>query len=169
MGTSRRRPASRPRHLTTGAARLTLAGAAIVLLLAAGAAVAGAQSQAASEPAAVGLTADGTPSALGIDDATPVLRWRIASSLRAVAQTKYRVLVASSADKLTPADADVWDTGDVQSAAMAVKYAGPALEPRTRYYWTVRVSTKAGVPAVGGRVSDWSSPTWFETAYLSPA
>src|SRR4051794_4437817 len=115
MGTSRRSPASWPRHLTTGAVRVPLAAAAIVLLLAAGSAVAGAQSQAAPEPAAVGLTTDGTQNALGIDDTTPVLRWKISSSLRAVAQTKYRLLVASSADKLTPADADVWDTGDVQS------------------------------------------------------
>src|SRR4051812_11975409 len=130
MGTSRRSPASWPRHLTTGAVRLPLAAAAILLVLASASAVAGARSTGAPEPAVVGLTADGTPNALGIDDTTPVLRWQISSTQRAVTQTKYRVLVASSADKLTPADADVWDTGDVHSAAMAVKYAGPVLQPR---------------------------------------
>src|SRR3954471_6376336 len=147
MHVSRRRTTTPPRHLATRAARLGLTGVVLVLLLAAASAVAGASATAAA-PSAVGLAADGTTNPLGIDDAAPVLRWQISSAQRAVTQTKYRVLVASSAAKLNPDDADIWDTGDVHSAALSVTYAGPTLQPRTRYYWAVRISSRAGVPAV---------------------
>ena len=115
-------------------------------------------------------------------------------------QSAYRVLVATSTDKLREGIADVWDSGVVgesaelkfgptgrpavrtrepadlkfgptvrtrkQATASAVEpfvvYAGPALQSRTRYYWSVRVST------ADGAVSAWSAPAWFETALLQP-
>jgi alpha-L-rhamnosidase len=116
----------------------------------------------AADVAVRGLEADAATTPLGIDDATPELRWQLESALRGVAQTKYRVVVATTAAKATAGDGDVWDTGDVASAATSVTYSGPALTPRTRYYWSVRSSTGAGA-------SDWATATWFETAYLSPS
>lgn len=42
-------------------------------------------------------------------------------------------------------------------------YAGPALAPHTRYYWTARVWDERG------RATAFAAPTFFETAFLDPA
>jgi hypothetical protein len=47
--------------------------------------------------------------------------------------------------------------------SFGVPYGGPALASRTRYYWQVRVWDNYG------RVSPWSQPAWFETAFLNPS
>src|SRR4051812_31249570 len=127
---------------------MTIAAAALLWApaqgLAAGAQVTGLEADAASEP-------------LGIDDATPRLSWRLAGDERGVAQTSYRVVVATTAARAAAGQGDVWDSGTVASADPFAEYAGPALAPRSRYYWSVRVAPAA----------DWSAPSWFETAYLS--
>jgi len=79
-----------------------------------------------------------------------------------VLQTSYHVLVATRPELLRIGRADVWDTHEVRSAEPAVVYAGPALRPRTRYYWSVRVA------ATRTAASEWATPTWFETALLAP-
>ena len=111
---------------------------------------------------ASGLEANANAAPLGIDDATPTLSWRLSSDTRAIAQTKYRVVVATTAAKAAAGQGDVWDSGDVTSDRNTAVYAGPALASRTRYYWSVKSSS-------GALASDWAPAGWFETAYLSPA
>ena len=94
-----------------------------------------------------GLETNATATPLGIDDATPQLRWRLESDQRAVTQASYRVVVATTAAKAAAGQGDVWDSGEVASSAQAVDYAGPALASRTRYFWSVRVA------------SEWAAPT----------
>lgn len=143
---------------------------AFMLILTAAAAVTNRAAAAATLGSAGDLTADGTTNPLGIDDTTPQLRWAVQSAARAVTQTAYQVLVATSPDRLTPDRADMWVTDHVASADMQTGYAGRPLAARTRYYWTVRVWVSTNViPAPGGRVSDWAKPAWFETAYTSPS
>jgi alpha-L-rhamnosidase len=109
-----------------------------------------------------GLTVEHRPDPLGVDVARPRFGWRTDSTVRGRRQTAYRILVATSADRLTPARADVWDSGRVTSPdSVAVRYAGPALRPSTRYHWTVTVWDEhaRAVPA---------APTaHFETGLLS--
>ena len=58
----------------------------------------------------------------------------------------------------------MWDSGTVNSAqSFDVPYGGPALASQTRYYWQVRVRDN------NGRLSPWSQPAWFETAFLDPS
>ncbi len=108
-----------------------------------------------------GLTVDAMAEPLGLDDAQPRLAWRLRSARRGVLQATYRVLVASRPDRLVEGTADVWDSKDVRSPDPFALYAGPALEARTRYYWSVRVET------TGAGASRWSAPGWFETALLA--
>ncbi|MET9762286.1 alpha-L-rhamnosidase [Streptomyces sp. NPDC006372] len=90
---------------------------------------------------------------LGIDVPRPRLSWPLSG---ARTQSAYQVRVATTAARL--ADPDVWDSGRVASAESAlVPYAGPALEPRTRYHWQVRVWDASGT------ASPWSEPSWWET------
>ncbi|GLZ10816.1 hypothetical protein Acsp04_10510 [Actinomadura sp. NBRC 104425] len=107
------------------------------------------------------LRAADLTTALGIDDTTPPLTWRLRAAGRGVTQTAYRIQAATSADLLRRGRPDLWDTGKVGSAAQRVDYAGKAVAGRTRVYWRVRVWT-------GGKASAWSSPSWFETG-LAPA
>jgi alpha-L-rhamnosidase len=110
--------------------------------------------------AAVRLEADADSAPLGIDDATPRLSWALTSGRRGVMQTGYHVVVATRAELARAGRGDVWDSRAVTSAEPAVVYAGPALRPRTRYFWSVQVATNAGSTA-------WAPPAWFETALLA--
>ena len=118
----------------------------------------------AQAPAAVletvRLEADAASRPLGIDDRAPRLTWALASARRGVLQTAYRVLVATRPELLSDGRADVWDSGRRVTGDPWVTYAGPALRPRTRYWWTVRTW------ATPGLVSGWAAPAWFETGLL---
>src|SRR5512139_3592481 len=98
---------------------------------------------------------------LGIDEPRPRLSWALASEHRGVAQAAFQVLVASSPQGAREARADLWDSGRVASPAPFVRYAGRPLASRTRYHWAVRVWL------ADGSASEWTAPTWFETAFLT--
>lgn len=94
---------------------------------------------------------------LGTDVTAPRLSWVLTATGHGVRQSAYQVHVGSAPD-----GDDVWDSGRVESAqTVGVVYTGPALLPKTRYHWRVRVWDAAGRP------SEWSEPSWWETAMLS--
>src|SRR5690606_33011798 len=63
--------------------------------------------------------------------------WQLPLVRNGTAQTAYRVVVASSPDKL-PDKPDVWDSGKVASPqSVKVPYQGPELQSRDRRYWMV--------------------------------
>ncbi|WP_449334069.1 family 78 glycoside hydrolase catalytic domain [Streptomyces flavalbus] len=107
-------------------------------------------------------TVEGRPNVLGTDVARPRLAWESASPGSGARQTAYRVQVRGDGHGGRSGPL-VWDSGKVLSAqgAGGVPYDGPALEPRTRYSWRVRVWDERD------RASAWSAPQWFETT-LSP-
>src|SRR3954452_18367659 len=109
-----------------------------------------------AQAAVSGLEVDAAAQPLGIDDATPRFSWRLEGSARGVRQRAYRVVVATTAAKAAAGTGDVWDSGDVASSDPFAEYQGPALASRTRYYFNVKVD-------------GWGTPSWFETAYLSPS
>ena len=70
---------------------------------------------------------------IGIDDATPRLSWEVNDSRRGAVQSAYQILAASTRELLDQDEADVWDSGKVESDQSAhVKYAGPALTSKQR-------------------------------------
>ncbi|MFC4561341.1 family 78 glycoside hydrolase catalytic domain [Nocardiopsis mangrovi] len=112
----------------------------------------------------VDLRVEDAQAPLGIDVAQPRLSWRLESRERGVRQSAYRIQVAGSEAALLAGDADVWDSGTVDSDASAhITYAGPDLEPATRYHWRVRILDAGGAP------TEWSSPSWWETGLLDDA
>ncbi|MBO1330325.1 alpha-L-rhamnosidase [Streptomyces sp. VRA16 Mangrove soil] len=117
---------------------------------------------AAPDGAVTGLTVEHRVLPLGTDATRPRFGWRLGSRRRGLAQGAYRVRVATSAARLASGRGDVWDSGRVASSdSVAVTYAGPQLEPSTRYFWTVSAWDTEGRP-VGT-----SAPAWFETSLLS--
>ena len=84
---------------------------------------------------------------LGIDERQPRLSWKLDADHRGARQTAYRILVASSAEKLASGEADRWDSGKVESSRTAhVEYAGAPLRSRDVCHWRVEVWDEKGAP-----------------------
>ena len=76
----------------------------------------------------------------GIDVRQPRFQWTLGGSGRAVMQTAYQVLVASSPANLAGDRGDVWDSGKTVSGdSTQVAYNGKPLISGHTYYWKVRV------------------------------
>ncbi len=90
---------------------------------------------------------------LGIDVSRPGLSWRLESDAHGEKQTAYRILVASSAERLEQDLGDLWDSGKVNSdRTFHIPYAGNPLQPHLQCHWKVRIWDKDGAE------SGWSSP-----------
>ena len=101
---------------------------------------------------------------LGLDVAQPLLAWKLVAEDRDERQTAYQVLVASSSDNLARGVGDMWDSGQVASAATTqIRYAGRPLPSRLVCFWKARVWDKAGTP------SPWSAVATWEMGLLAPA
>ncbi|NQV31524.1 MAG: family 78 glycoside hydrolase catalytic domain, partial [Phycisphaeraceae bacterium] len=101
---------------------------------------------------------------LGIDVLEPRLSWKMESSQRVQKQTAFRILVASSQDRLDQNQGDLWDTGRVDSdQSIQVAYAGKPLGSRMQCFWKVRVWDKDGKPCA------WSSPASWSMGLLEDA
>ena len=75
---------------------------------------------------------------LGIDAVHPRLSWSVQSAERNQGQIAYRIMVASSASRLEAGDADLWDSGRVQSDQTThVVYQGKPLTSGLRCWWKV--------------------------------
>jgi len=96
-----------------------------------------------------GLRCEHRVEPLGIDERAPLLSWRLRSTRRGDTPARHRVRVSS-------ADRQVWDSGEIADpAAVSARYAGAALEPRTRYQWQVTVTAEDGAAN--------RAHSWFET------
>jgi len=110
---------------------------------------------------AVGLRVEQRRSPMGIDAAHPRFSWQMADTTRGARQTAYRLLVARTRDRLAPGEADVWDSGLRRGGAtLDIPYGGPALHPRTRYYWTVCLWDQEN------QAAPCATPSWFETGLM---
>lgn len=99
----------------------------------------------------------------GIEERAPRLTWRVESAERGQKQTAYRLLVASSEEKLARNSGDLWDTGKVASdQTVNISYAGQPLASRQACFWKVQVWDKDGQPA------PWSAPARWSMGLLQP-
>jgi alpha-L-rhamnosidase len=100
---------------------------------------------------------------LAIDAPQPRLSWSLEAEQRGQKQTAYRVLVASTAERLANDSGNLWDSGKVASDQSAqVVYAGRPLASRMRCFWKVQAWDKDGKP------SAWSSPATWSMGLLKP-
>jgi alpha-L-rhamnosidase len=114
---------------------------------------------------------------MGIDVVQPRLSWVLTlppatalgrlftrqNETRGRQQTAYRILVASSAEKLAANQGDLWDSGRVAADETAqIEYAGVALTSRQQCYWKVAVWDEQH------RLSAWSQTATWEMGLLQP-
>lgn len=86
----------------------------------------------------VNLRCEYASNPIGLDLATPQFSWEINTNNRGMLQSAYQITVACSRSGLAEKKDIVWDSGKVmQRKSAGVKYNGPALESRKRYYWKV--------------------------------
>jgi hypothetical protein len=110
-----------------------------------------------------GLETEARVTPVGIDVPRPRLSWKLESPDREQKQTAYRVLAATSAEKLAQGEADLWDSGRVASEETAwIAFAGAPLHSFQGVWWRVRVWD------VAGTASAWSAPAEFTMAVTDP-
>lgn len=100
----------------------------------------------------------------GMGSIHPRLSWVLAREQGPGArQTAYRILVASSPQRLESGEGDLWDSGVVASdSSVLVMYRGRPLTSRQRCYWKVKVTTCQGeLP--------WSRPACWSMGLLGDA
>ncbi len=128
------------------------------------------------------LRCDYVDNPMSIDSPQPRLSWELKSReacARGLHQTAYRILVASSAERLAQNEGDLWDSGKITSdETLGVAYAGRALTSRERCWWKVKVWDQAGRETVWSDAATWSmgllrledwSASWISEPPLEPA
>ena len=109
-------------------------------------------------PQAVNLTCEYKVDPIGLDLEKPRFSWQCVSEEKMI-QGGYQLQVFKDGET-TP----MWDTGRVNKRdSVLVPYDGPALQPRTRYTWRVRIWDKKG------RDGEFSAPASFETGMMNRA
>jgi alpha-L-rhamnosidase len=134
-----------------------LAGLASCVILAVGGAT-------AAEVTLANLRCEYLVNPVGIDATRPRLSWNLQPGepgRRGMRQTAYRVLVASSAERLAENRGDLWDSGKVASDLMVgVEYGGKPLASGSRCWWKVMVWDQRG------QASPWSAPAFWTLGLL---
>jgi alpha-L-rhamnosidase len=110
------------------------------------------------------LTSERRANPIGLDVANPHFAWRLVANnedARDKSQSAYRILVASTSEKLARNDADLWDSGQVQAdTSTEVPYTGKPLGSRQAAHWKVRVWDEHG------KATNWSKPAQWEMGLL---
>ncbi|MGH9163044.1 MAG: family 78 glycoside hydrolase catalytic domain, partial [Vicinamibacteraceae bacterium] len=82
---------------------------------------------------------------IGLDATRPRFSWWIEADERDVRQRAYRLLVASSAERIARGHPDLWDSGVVTSSENTfVRYGGKPLASARTYYWKLQVWDRHG-------------------------
>lgn len=93
-------------------------------------------------------------------DLEPRLSWELRAlthQARGSSQTAYQIHVAQDRTKLGLGNADLWNSGVVESAATThIKYQGRPLQSRLRCYWRVRVRDECGNWSGWSRRASWT-------------
>lgn len=112
------------------------------------------------------LQVDAASEPLGLDNPHPSFSWRLTDPAQGARQTAYQIRIYSKSPTSATGKSDIWDSGRISSGESTnIPYAGPELQPSTRYFWRVTVWGAANQTDPGKPYP--SSPTsWFETGLL---
>ena len=108
------------------------------------------------------LLCENSVNPIGLDVRQPRFSWQLSSAKRGVMQTAYEIRLGRSASF---AGKDlVWSTGRKDSdSSVLVSGKDAPLQAEQRYYWQVRVWDGTG------KASAWSSPAFFQMAFMDSA
>jgi len=112
----------------------------------------------------VDLHCDFQVNPLGIDTPNPTLSWTIKTDneKRAMRQTAYELIVASSIELLNSNKGNLWNSGKVSSDKMSqIEYQGKPLQSSQQCWWKVKVWDEKGLE------STWSEPAQWTMGLLN--
>lgn len=118
---------------------------------------------------------------IGLDAQAPRLLWQMSDDRNGAFQSAYQILVGTDSSKVASGYGEFWDSGKIASASRLVNYAGKALMPFTKYYWTVALwdkdqqktdlapvaSFETGMMQIGNWKGEWISDS--KDVALKPA
>lgn len=114
-------------------------------------------------PTASRLLVEYRENPMGIDTVEPRFSWWFIQEGRACRQSAYQIQISDSLEALNAGEANVCDTGKVESNASIVALPlKERLKSSSRYWWRVKVWDANGIE------SEFSEPAWFETGLLDP-
>lgn len=96
---------------------------------------------------------------LGIDAAHPRLTWQLKDARTGARQSAYQLFVGTDSVAVSNAKGSTWQTQQLKDATQLATFDGKALQPFTKYYWTVKVWDKDGVASIATSAS-------FETGMM---
>ena len=79
---------------------------------------------------------------IGIDAPHPRLTWYLIDARESANQTAYQLAVSTDSLQLKNGKGNQWQTAKVNSPINLLTYQGKALQPFTKYYWSVRLWDK---------------------------
>jgi len=92
-----------------------------------------------------------------IDETEPRLNWKVESDADGAMQSAYQIHVASTAENLAAGNADLWDSGKVDSdETLRLVYSGKQLTSRQTCFWKVKSWGADGKPSAWSDVAFWS-------------
>lgn len=110
----------------------------------------------AAEVVVSDLQCDGLFNPVGSDNPNPKFSWKLQSAERNYTQKAYRIIVASSKEKLNSKDADLWNSGRIVSAqSLFINYTGKKLSSNNKYYWKVFIWGNKDRDSAESKTSYW--------------
>ncbi|WP_461453120.1 glycoside hydrolase family 78 protein [Mucilaginibacter sp.] len=97
---------------------------------------------------------------IGMDATHPRFIWQLKDDRAGAFQSGYQLFVSTDSLAVKNGKGNVWQTAKVTSAKNLVSYQGKALQPFTKYYWTVCLWDKTG------KVTKSASVASFETGLM---
>jgi len=103
------------------------------------------------------LTCEYLTNPIGTDATKPQLSWQLESDQRGQKQSAYRILVASSRDKLDRDIGDLWDSGNItDEQSQNIIYNGKPLKTLQQCFWKVKIWDSIGQPSSWSETNTWT-------------
>ena len=96
----------------------------------------------AQQPHPSNLQCEYLTNPMGIDATSPRLHWQLNDTRQGALQKAYQIIVGTDSVLVSKGEGNIWDSKKVKSAEQLVTYQGAALQPFTKYYWSVTVWDK---------------------------
>lgn len=94
---------------------------------------------------------------LGIDAAHPRLSWILDDERKGAKQTAYQVFVGTDSVEVSQNKGSIWDSEIIHSETQLIVYHGKPLLPFTKYYWSVKIWDKDGLPSTENYVASFET------------
>ena len=96
---------------------------------------------------------------IGIDAPHPRLTWQLADSRQGAKQIAYQITIGTDSLAVSRGQGNSWQTNKINSSINLITYQGKALQPFTKYYWSLSLWDTSGKETTAATAS-------FETGML---